>query len=115
MGTTWTNPQAKASSGQIFQTGVFWFGLQRTATPPQVVVRAVHSQAYKFMLARLRQARKEADLTQVEVARALRRTQAFVSKCELGERRIDPLDLQAFAALYRKPFEYFLPERTMRR
>jgi len=47
-------------------------------------------------------------MTQVEVARALGRTQAFVSKCELGERRIDPLDLQDFAALYRKPFEFFL-------
>jgi len=61
------------------------------------------------MLRQLRSARKDARLTQVEVARALGRTQAFVSKCELGERRIDPLDLQEFAALYRKGFAFFLP------
>jgi hypothetical protein len=52
----------------------------------------------------------EAELTQVEVAKALRRTQAYVSKCELGERRIDPLDLFDFARLYRKPMSYFVPD-----
>lgn len=51
------------------------------------------------MLLRLRAARKQAGMTQVQVARALQRTQAFVSKCELGERRIDLVDLQDFAAL----------------
>jgi transcriptional regulator with XRE-family HTH domain len=60
------------------------------------------------MLARLRQARRLVGLTQVEVARALGRTQAWVSKCELGERRIDPIDLQDFARVYRKPFGFFL-------
>lgn len=57
----------------------------------------------------LRTARKDAGLTQIQVAAALRRPHSFVSKCELGERRIDPLDLQAFAKLYHKPFDYFLP------
>jgi transcriptional regulator with XRE-family HTH domain len=71
--------------------------------------RAVHNPNYKYLLARLREARKRAGLTQVEVAKTLGRTQAWVSKCELGERRIDPLDLQAFAQLYRRPFSYFLP------
>ena len=71
--------------------------------------RAVHTSRYKRMLARLRQARLDAGLTQVEVAKALGRKQAWVSKCELGERRIDPLDLQDFAGLYRKsPLSYFL-------
>jgi transcriptional regulator with XRE-family HTH domain len=76
--------------------------------------RAVHDPRYKEMLARLREARKLAGLTQVEAAEALGRTQAWVSKCELGERRIDPLDLQAFAALYGQPFSYFLPRLTRR-
>jgi len=60
------------------------------------------------MLKRLREARKHSGLTQVEVARALKRTQAFVSKCELGERRIDPIDLADFAKLYRQPLTYFV-------
>jgi len=64
------------------------------------------------MLRRLRQARQEAGLTQVEVAKALRQTQSFVSKCELGERRIDPLDLLDFAKLYGRPVEGFIPKRS---
>ena len=48
-------------------------------------------------------------MTQVEVAKRLRRPQSYVSKAELGERRIDPIDLQEFAELYRKPIGFFLP------
>jgi transcriptional regulator with XRE-family HTH domain len=72
-------------------------------------MRSVHSPRYRLMLERLRQARGDANLTQVQVAAALGRTQAFVSKCELGERRIDPIDLADFASVYRKPLEFFVP------
>jgi transcriptional regulator with XRE-family HTH domain len=75
-----------------------------------MVLRAVHTSRYKAMLKRLRLARKAAGLTQVEVATALKRTQTFVSKCELGERRIDPIDLADFARVYGQPLTYFLPE-----
>lgn len=75
---------------------------------PKRTPRAVHSHRYKAMLAKLREARIAAELTQVEAARRLKRTQAWVSKCELGERRIDPLDLQDFATLYRRNIEFFL-------
>lgn len=75
-----------------------------------MLLRAVHTVRYKAMLKRLRQARKEAGLTQIAVASALRRTQTFVSKCELGERRIDPVDLADFARLYQQPLTYFLPD-----
>lgn len=71
-------------------------------------MRAVHQSRYKTMLRRLRSARLEAKMTQVEVAAALGRTQAFVSKCELGERRMDPLDLADFARVYERPVAYFL-------
>ena len=72
---------------------------------------AVHTGEYKYLLKRLREARREAGLTQVQVAKALRRPQSFVTKCELGERRIDPVDLQRFAKLYRKPLSFFLPPK----
>lgn len=61
------------------------------------------------MLKRLREARKKAGLTQVEVAKALGRPQSYVNKCELGERRIDPVELQRFAKLYRWRLSWFLP------
>jgi transcriptional regulator with XRE-family HTH domain len=47
-------------------------------------------------------------MTQIDVAEALGRTQAWVSKCELGERRIDPIDLQDFAKLYGRAIGSFL-------
>jgi hypothetical protein len=46
---------------------------------------------------------------------ALDRPLSFVSKCELGERRIDPIDLKKFAEVYRKPIEYFYETPAQRR
>ena len=48
---------------------------------------------YGEMLRRLREARKEAGIRQTDVAEALGVNQTFVSKVELGERRIDPTSL----------------------
>jgi len=73
---------------------------------------AVHTPEYRYLLGRLREARVSAGLTQVQVARALGRHQSYVTKCELGERRIDPIDLQQFAQLYQRPLSYFLPRAS---
>jgi len=64
------------------------------------------------MLAKLREVRLQAGLTQAQVARALGRPQSFVAKCELGERRIDPIDLQDFAQIYGRPLTFFLPSHA---
>jgi len=40
--------------------------------------------------------------------------QSFVSKCETGERRLDVVEVQEFAKLYKRPLSYFLPRRTVR-
>lgn len=76
---------------------------------------AVYDQDYQRLIRRVREARIAAGMTQAEVAAALDRPLSFVSKCELGERRIDPIDLDRFAALYHKPYEYFLPPGRRRR
>ena len=49
----------------------------------------------RVILDLLRDIRREAGLTQTELARKLGRTQAYVSKYELGERRLDLMDLFA--------------------
>jgi transcriptional regulator with XRE-family HTH domain len=72
--------------------------------------KPIHTLEYRRMLAGLRAARDEAGLTQAEVAAHFERPQSFVSKCESGERRIDPTELRMFAQLYRKPVSYFLDE-----
>jgi transcriptional regulator with XRE-family HTH domain len=74
------------------------------------LARSVHSVEYQAFLVKLRQARIEAGLTQVQVAQALGKPQSFVSKCESGERRVDVIELQQLAALYGRSIESFLPE-----
>jgi transcriptional regulator with XRE-family HTH domain len=76
---------------------------------------AVYEPEYRDMIRLVREARVESGLTQGEVASALQRPLSFVSKCELGERRIDPVDLVKFADLYDKPYEYFFPRRRSRK
>ncbi len=68
---------------------------------------SVHSTEYREFLARLRGARTRAGLGQAEVARRLKKPQSYVSKCESGERRVDFVELQAFARIYRQPISYF--------
>jgi|HubBroStandDraft_5_1064220.scaffolds.fasta_scaffold135912_2 transcriptional regulator with XRE-family HTH domain len=46
------------------------------------------------LLLLFRQARTEAELSQVELARLLRKPQSFVSKYESGARRLDLLELR---------------------
>jgi transcriptional regulator with XRE-family HTH domain len=52
------------------------------------------------MCRRLRDARERAGLNQTQAAAALGKPQNFVSKCETGQRRIDPIELADFATLY---------------
>ena len=68
----------------------------------------VHSPRYRQFLKKLRAARLDAGLTQQQVARALRKPQSFVSKCESGERRVDVVELERFAKVYGKGLEDFL-------
>ena len=63
--------------------------------------------AYKNFLARLIEARKQAGLTQVDVAKRLGRARSFISKCELGERRVDFVELQQLAKIYNKDLSFF--------
>lgn len=67
------------------------------------------SDEYAEMLVLLRQARKAAGLTQVDVARSFGWTQGAISKMEAGEIRIDPIELQRFATLYGVEVTALLP------
>lgn len=68
---------------------------------------ALHTKRYRAFLGKLRKAREESGLTQEAVADALGRTQTWVSNSELGERRVDYVELEDFAALYGKPLDWF--------
>ncbi|BAZ03294.1 helix-turn-helix domain-containing protein (plasmid) [Tolypothrix tenuis PCC 7101] len=75
---------------------------------------SIYSVRYRAFLVRLRSARLEANLTQVEVAQKLNQPQSYVSRCESGERRVDVVELTDFAMIYKKPLEYFVDFCTPR-
>ena len=62
---------------------------------------------YQKLTAKLRSARLEAGLTQVEAGKKLKKPQAYISKIERGERGVDAVELAEFAKLYKKPMDYF--------
>ena len=70
--------------------------------------RTIQSKEYGVIIEKLQQARLDIGLTQVDVAKKLKRPQSYVSKCEAGEQRIDILELKKFAELYKKDVGYFL-------
>jgi transcriptional regulator with XRE-family HTH domain len=69
--------------------------------------KALQTRRYRAFLERLYRAREEAGLTQAQVARAVGRSQTWVSKCEVGERRVDFVELEDLAHALGKPLEWF--------
>lgn len=72
------------------------------------MVDTIRSKEYGDFVGKLRKARLEAGLRQIDVAKKLRRTQSYVSRIEVGEQRLDILELKKFAELYKKSLDYFI-------
>jgi transcriptional regulator with XRE-family HTH domain len=70
--------------------------------------RVIYTKEHSLIVERLKKARFEAGLGQVEVAKKLNRTQSYLSKIESGQRRFDVLQLKEFAKLYKKDINYFI-------
>jgi transcriptional regulator with XRE-family HTH domain len=68
-----------------------------------------YQHSYKIFRRRLVEARKEAGLTQREVCEKMGKSSSFISKCELGERRVDFVELRKLARIYRKQVSFFNP------
>jgi transcriptional regulator with XRE-family HTH domain len=62
---------------------------------------------YRRFLERLKSARLDAGLTQVQAAARLGRPQSFISKCESGERRVDFVEAEMFATIYGRTVDFF--------
>lgn len=63
---------------------------------PAMGSSVLHRPAYRRLCKKLRQWRLDAGLTQTVLARQLRVPQSWVAKCELGERRVDPLEFRSW-------------------
>ena len=72
------------------------------------MVKSIHTKEYAYFVERLRKARQETGLTQVEVAKKLHRPQSHISNVESGQQRVDVIELQRFAKMYGKNIDYFL-------
>lgn len=76
---------------------------------PRKASKARWSAAYEAFTKRLIAAREETGMTQRQASELLGRSQSFVAKSESGERRVDIVELAAFANAYGKPVSYFVP------
>ncbi|MEX0910110.1 MAG: helix-turn-helix transcriptional regulator [Candidatus Paceibacterota bacterium] len=69
--------------------------------------KSIHTKEYAYFVERLCKARKEAGLTQVQVAKKLKRPQSYISTIESGQQRVDVIELQKFAKMYKRDLDYF--------
>lgn len=56
--------------------------------------KTIHTSEYAVLLDLLRETRRTAGVTQVELAERLGKSQSFVSKVEVGETRVDVIQLR---------------------
>ena len=85
-----------------------WNNTQWNIILTMLMPRAIYTKDHNAIVERLKKARFESGLGQVEVAKKLGKTQSYLSKIESGQRRFDVLQLKEFAKLYKKPLDYFV-------
>lgn len=72
--------------------------------------KSVFTPEYQAFLKCLQDSRQKAGLTQQDLAKRLKQTQSFVSKCERGERRVDLVELRSFCRAMNIPLLQFVKE-----
>lgn len=70
--------------------------------------KTLSSNQYRVFLDLLKEARRDAGLTQGELAERMNATQSFVSKCERGERRLDVIELRIWCDALGRSFVGFV-------
>jgi transcriptional regulator with XRE-family HTH domain len=71
---------------------------------------SVHSDAYRSFLKALVALRNERDLSQADLAAKLHKPPSFVGKYELGERRLDVIELMVILSALETRFGAFWAE-----
>lgn len=74
----------------------------------QVMSKTIYTKTHKELVKKLIRARKQAGLKQDEAAKKLGRTQSYLSKIEIGQRRVDIVQLKELASLYKKKLDFFI-------
>ena len=69
-------------------------------------MKSLRTRTHRMLCATLVESRKAAGISQQELARRLKRSQSFIAKIEVGERRIDVVEFIEIArALGREPVD----------
>ena len=58
------------------------------------MAKSIHTRQHDVLRQLLKDLRTAKGLTQVDVARRLKRSQSYVAKCEVGERRLEVIELR---------------------
>ena len=72
------------------------------------MLKTIHSKEYKQVVERLKKSRINSGLTQSEVAQKLGKSQSYISKVEVGEQRLDVIELKKLARIYKKNINVFI-------
>ena len=59
--------------------------------------KSIYTRQYEVLLTLLREAREKSGLTQTDLAQQLGMSQSDVSKCEIGARRLDIIEVKMWA------------------
>jgi transcriptional regulator with XRE-family HTH domain len=72
------------------------------------MAKTIYSEQHKHLIDQLLKARLEMKMDQNEVAKILKKSQSYISKVESGQRRLDIIQLQEFAKIYKKNINFFI-------
>lgn len=70
--------------------------------------KTIKTKEYARFIERLRKARLEVGLKQIDVAKKVKRPQSYISRVESGEYRLDILEVKRLAKIYKRSVEYFI-------
>ncbi len=73
-----------------------------------MINKSIYTEEYRYMVNRLKKARVQAGLTQIEVSQLTGWSQSNISKVESGQLRLDVVQLKNYAVLYKKKLDYFV-------
>ena len=76
--------------------------------------KTLHTEQQQLFLARLKDARQEAGLSQIELAARLGMRQSDISKCERGVRRLDVIELRSWIEALNISFPNFAADLDAR-
>jgi len=70
--------------------------------------KTIRTKEYAIFIEKMKKARLDAGLRQIDVAKKLKRPQSYISRVESGEYRLDILEVKKFANLYDKDVAHFV-------